>query len=122
VVRAIDEFPILCVAAALAEGETRIRGASELRVKESDRIAVMVSGLRAMGVEVEEFVDGLCIQGARSLRSGNFSSYGDHRVAMSMAVAGLCADKPSVIQGTECVATSFPGFWELLSQAQKGVP
>lgn len=119
VVRAIDEFPILCVAASMATGETQISGAAELRVKESDRIATMVSGLRAMGVEAEERPDGMQILGRQNLSAGSFQSHGDHRVAMSMSVAGLCARGTSIIEGTECVATSFPGFWDLLRSVQR---
>jgi len=116
VVRAIDEFPVLCVAAALAEGETRIRGAGELRVKESDRIAVMAEMLRRSGVEVEERSDGMDILGRGRLDAAVTESRGDHRIAMAMAVAALRADGVSEIRGAGCVATSFPGFFEILSR------
>ncbi len=111
----IDEFPILCVAAAVAEGETTISGAEELRVKESDRIATMAGELRKMGAAVTERPDGLAIHGtgnepARPLRGARCQSYGDHRVAMSMAIAGLVADGPSTIEDTTCIETSFPDF------------
>lgn len=111
----IDEFPILCVAAALAEGETTITGAGELRVKESDRIATMTTELRKMGASIEETKDGLVIQGlgsmkAKRLRGAACTSYGDHRVAMSMAIAGLTAEGETKIQDTDCIETSFPGF------------
>jgi len=111
----IDEFPILCVAAALAEGKTEITGASELRVKESDRIAAMATELRKMGAAAEETNDGLIIQGlgntkSKRLRGAVCTSYGDHRVAMAMAIAGLAAEGETQIQDTECIETSFPGF------------
>lgn len=121
----IDEFPILCVAAALAEGPTTITGAGELRVKESDRIAAMATELKKLGAAVEETEDGLIIHGlggpkARRLRGTICTSYGDHRVAMSIAIAGLTAEGNTTIQDADCIQTSFPGFesklLELLTQ------
>ncbi len=106
---AIDEFPALFVAAALARGTTRVRGAEELRVKESDRIAVMARGLAAMGVHVAERPDGLLVEGGR-LRGGTVDSGGDHRVAMSFAVAAARAEQAVEILDVANVATSFPGF------------
>ncbi len=114
VLRAIDEFPILCVAAALAAGTTRITGAEELRVKESDRISAMADELKKTGVIVEEKDDGIVIEGRNKLKSAIINSHGDHRVAMSMAIAGLTADDEMIVQDTECVNTSFPRFLELL--------
>jgi len=110
--RTIDEFPILCVAAALADGETVISGAEELRVKESDRIATMATELKKFGVAIQETPDGLVIQGTAggALRGASSTSYGDHRVAMSLAIAGLVADAPTLIEDTACIETSFPGF------------
>lgn len=105
----IDEFPVLFVAAAAARGTTRVRGAAELRVKESDRIATMASGLRAIGVDVHELADGADIVGG-SLAGGVIDSHGDHRIAMSFAVAGLVAAAPVRINDCANVATSFPGF------------
>jgi 3-phosphoshikimate 1-carboxyvinyltransferase len=105
----IDEFPILFVAAACAAGVTRVHGAAELRVKESDRIAVMAKGLRALGIDVHETPDGALIHGG-SLRGGAVDSCGDHRCAMSFAVAGLRADATLRIGDCANVATSFPGF------------
>lgn len=105
----IDEFPALFVAAALAEGETRVSGASELRVKESDRIAVMAAALRALGAAVEERPDGAIIRGGR-LAGGVVDSGGDHRVAMSLAIAAQRADGEVAIADCANVATSFPGF------------
>ena len=126
----IDEFPILCVAAALAEGETAITGARELRVKESDRIATMAMELGKMGIAVSETPDGLIIQGVGGrqtcrLRGASCRSYGDHRVAMSLAIAGLVADAPTHIEDAGCIDTSFPGFegklLELLTQSGRGL-
>jgi 3-phosphoshikimate 1-carboxyvinyltransferase len=112
----IDELPILFIAAAFAEGETKVTGARELRVKESDRIGVMVREMRKMGIEVEEYPDGLRIKGSDKARGGTFTSDGDHRVAMSMAIAGLVAGGESAIEQTECINTSFPGFETLLKK------
>jgi 3-phosphoshikimate 1-carboxyvinyltransferase len=108
----IDELPVLFIAAAVAEGQTVIRGAAELRVKESDRIATMASGLRAIGVAIEETPDGALIQGG-TLSGGTVASHGDHRIAMSFAVAGLLARSAIRINDCSNVATSFPGFLEL---------
>jgi 3-phosphoshikimate 1-carboxyvinyltransferase len=107
---AIDEFPVLCIAAAAAEGRTVIRGASELRVKESDRISTMAEGLSSMGVHVEELPDGIVIDGGHGLSGSVVKSYGDHRVAMSMIVAGMMARGITEILGTGCIETSFPDF------------
>jgi 3-phosphoshikimate 1-carboxyvinyltransferase len=112
----IDEFPILCVAAALAEGTTTIKGAEELRVKESDRIKTIASELKKMGVAIEEYPDGLSIQGAESLRGAEVESHGDHRIAMSMAVAALAAEGKTVINGASAVDISFPGFFDIIGR------
>ncbi|PZQ19489.1 MAG: 3-phosphoshikimate 1-carboxyvinyltransferase [Rhodanobacter denitrificans] len=108
----IDEFPALFVAAAAAQGTTRIGGAAELRVKESDRLAAMARGLEALGIAVTEHPDGADIEGG-SIGAGRVDSRGDHRIAMSFAVAGLVADGPVQIADCANVATSFPGFLEL---------
>ena len=105
----IDELPILFVAAAAAQGTTRISGAEELRHKESDRLAVMAAGLRTVGVTLHEQRDGLMITGG-AVAGGVIDSHGDHRVAMSFAVAALVGERTITISGTELVATSFPGF------------
>jgi 3-phosphoshikimate 1-carboxyvinyltransferase len=115
----IDEFPALMVAAACAEGATRISGAAELRVKESDRLAAMATGLRALGVEVEERPDGATITGAR-LREGAVESHGDHRIAMAFAVAAQRAAGPVRIADVANVATSFPGFDRLAQRSGFG--
>ena len=112
--RAIDEFPVISVAACFAEGTTVIRDARELRVKETDRIAAMTEALTRLGGVVEAREDGMVISGVPGLRGGAVKSQGDHRIAMSAAVAALRADGPVVIDDTECTETSFPGFWELL--------
>lgn len=112
--RAIDEFPVISVAAAFAEGTTIIRDARELRVKETDRIAAMTTALIKLGAQVEATEDGMIVTGGERLAGGTVDSHGDHRIAMSCAVAALRASSPVTIQDTECTATSFPNFWELL--------
>ncbi|MCM0081888.1 3-phosphoshikimate 1-carboxyvinyltransferase [Geomonas sp. Red32] len=112
--RAIDEFPVITVAAALAEGTTVISGAAELRVKETDRIAAMADNLRRAGVEVAETKDGMEITGVECLKACNADSFGDHRIAMSMMVAGLTAPGETLVSDVDCIATSFPGFRDLL--------
>ena len=110
----IDEFPILAATALFARGTTRITGAAELRVKESDRIRTMCHELGKLGGRVRELPDGLEIEGGRPLRGAACTSHGDHRVAMSLAVAGGTIRGETRIADTACVATSFPGFWDLL--------
>jgi len=110
----IDEFPVLCVAATQAEGITTIKGAGELRIKESDRIKSMATELRKMGADVEEFEDGLSIRGRSTLRGAEVESYGDHRIAMAMAIAGLIAEGATGIHGVGAVNISFPGFFEII--------
>jgi 3-phosphoshikimate 1-carboxyvinyltransferase len=107
---AIDEFPILFVPAAAASGTTTVRGADELRTKETDRLAVMAAGLRAIGARVEELPDGLVVHGGDTLGAGRVDARGDHRIAMSFAVASLLATGPIENDNTAEVATSFPGF------------
>jgi 3-phosphoshikimate 1-carboxyvinyltransferase len=114
VARTIDEYPVLAVAAAVAEGTTTICGAKELRYKESDRIAVMTEQLRRLGVRVEEREDGMTIEGSRGLEGAPVKSYGDHRVAMALAVAGLSSRGGVEIDDTACADISFPGFFALL--------
>ncbi len=110
----IDEFPLLCVLASMAEGVTTIRGAEELRVKESDRVKAMADGLKTMGVEVEEYPDGLSIKGTEELRGAEVSSMGDHRIAMAFSVAALAARDKTTIVGAEAADISFPGFYDVL--------
>lgn len=107
--RLVDELPVLAVAAAVAEGETVVRDAAELRVKESDRISAIVRNLRALGVEAEELPDGFVVRGGR-IRGGVVESGGDHRIAMAFAVAGLLSEEGVKVLDTDCIATSFPEF------------
>ena len=112
---AVDEIPSVAVAAACAEGVTEISGAEELRVKESDRIATTVAGLKALGAEVSENPDGMIITGS-ALSGGKVESHGDHRIAMAFAVAGNASSSEVMISDVDCVATSFPNFFKLYSQ------
>ena len=112
----IDEYPVLAVAASFAEGETRMRGLGELRVKESDRLAAIVDGLRANGVECEISRDDLIVRGRRRPNGGGLvATHMDHRVAMSFLVMGLASEKPVTVDDASFVATSFPGFAELMN-------
>ncbi len=110
----IDELPLLGLVASQAEGVTEVRGAAELRAKESDRIAGLVAGLRALGAEAEEREDGFAVRGPTRLRGGACDARADHRLAMTFAVAGLVAPGPVAVQGMDSVADSFPGFLEAL--------
>ena len=112
----IDELPILSIAGALASGKTTIRHAEELRVKESDRIAAIAHNLRAMGAQVSELSDGLEIHGPAPLRGARLPSFGDHRIAMAFAIAGLFAEGETVIQDAECIRESYPGFETVLEE------
>jgi 3-phosphoshikimate 1-carboxyvinyltransferase len=116
----IDEFPALFIAAACAEGATTIRGAAELRVKESDRIATMATGLRTLGIAIDEAPDGATIHGG-NMHAGRIDSHGDHRVAMAFAVAGQLADGEVTVTDVANVATSFPGFERLARHAGFGL-
>lgn len=117
---AIDEFPALFIAAACAEGATVLRGAAELRVKESDRIAVMAEGLQRLGIDARETADGMVIQGG-PMRGGEIDSHGDHRVAMSFSMAALRADGAITIRDCKNVDTSFPRFADLARHAGLGI-
>ncbi len=117
--RAIDELPVVAVAACLADGETVIRDASELRVKESDRIGALARELGRLGAAIEPRPDGMVITGGRHFTGGRASSGGDHRIAMALAVAALCADGPVAIEDPECIQTSFPEFQSLLRQVAR---
>ncbi len=110
----IDEIPILAVLGALAAGQTVIRNAAELRVKETDRLKALATNLKAMGAEVYETPDGLTITGGRPLHGARLQSYGDHRIAMAFAIAGLFAEGETVIEDCACIDTSYPGFAETL--------
>lgn len=115
VVDMIDEFPVFAVAAARAEGSTIIQNAAELRNKESDRISMLASELRKIGVAVAETPDGFSIEGPAEIRGGLVDSHGDHRLAMAMAVAGLVSKTSVEIEGAECVSESFPNFTSLMN-------
>ena len=112
----IDEIPILAVAGALGRGDFIVRNARELRVKETDRIATTAANLRLIGVDVEEFDDGMVVHGGTPLKGTELSSYGDHRIAMSFLVAGLSAQGETVVTDAECINTSYPGFERDLAQ------
>lgn len=114
--RAIDEFPAICVAAAVAEGVTVIRDAGELRVKETDRITAMADNLKKLGISVTESENGMDINGSERFLGGTVDSCGDHRIAMSMSVAALAASSAITVTDIACVATSFPAFFPLLEK------
>lgn len=116
IVRAIDELPMLAVIMAFARGTSVIRGAAELRVKESDRIRALAVALTALGVTVEELPDGLVISGQGRVRGGTVHSQGDHRIAMALSVAGLGSDEGVVVREPECIAISFPGYYRLVQE------
>ncbi len=116
----IDELPVLAVLATQAHGQTTLRGAAELRFKESDRIAQVARGLSAMGADVQELEDGLSIRGPSALSGARIDAMNDHRIAMSFAVAGLAAQGETIIEGAHWADISFPGFFELLSKLSGG--
>ncbi len=118
--RLIDEIPALCVVAAVAEGITEIRDAAELKVKESDRLASVAALLSAFGALVEELPEGIIVRGVKELRGTACQSFGDHRLAMAAAVAGLVADGETVVQGAECMDVSFPNFAQVLNELRAG--
>ena len=115
----IDEIPLIAVLATQASGVTEVRGAEELRVKESDRLEAVATNLRAMGCEIEVFADGFRIEGPQKLKGAEILTFHDHRIAMAFSVAGLVADGETVILNSECVAVSYPGFYETLNQLIK---
>ncbi|MBP9154756.1 MAG: 3-phosphoshikimate 1-carboxyvinyltransferase [Xanthomonadales bacterium] len=117
----IDEFPALFVAATAAEGDTIVRGAAELRVKESDRLATMSAALRALGARIDETDDGATVYGGTALTGGRVHAHGDHRIAMSSAIAGQLASAAVIIDDCDNVATSFPGFVELTTSIGFGL-
>ena len=114
--RLVDEIPVLAVAACCAEGVSRITGAEELRVKETDRLAVMARQLGAMGARIEEFEDGMTITGSTPLHGATVDSETDHRVAMSLAVASLVAGGSTTLHRPEAAAVSYPEFWDDLAR------
>jgi len=110
----IDEYPILAIAAAFAEGTTRAHGLGELRVKESDRLAAIVAGLRACGVEARDDGDTLIVRGGAPTGGGAVTTHGDHRIAMSFLMMGLATPEAVTVDEAEMIATSFPGFADLM--------
>lgn len=114
--RLIDEIPVLAVAAAFAQGETRFRDAAELRFKETDRLRALATELGRLGVAVEEMPDGMVVRGGGGLRGARCLSYGDHRMAMAMAVAGLAAPGETVVDDPQAAEISYPGFWRDLQR------
>jgi len=117
--RLVDEVPILSVAACFCDGESRITGAEELRVKETDRLAVMARQLTAMGADIEEHPDGLTIRGGRPLKGAVLDSETDHRVAMSLAIAAMMAEGDSTLARSEAAAVSYPTFWDDLARLRQ---
>ncbi len=119
----IDEIPVLAVLGAVSEEGLTVRDAAELRVKETDRIETVAENLRRLGVKVETAPDGLRVEGRQRFRAGTVNSFGDHRIAMAFAVAGLSADGPVTIEGAEAASVSFPEFWSKLREAAgQGAP
>jgi 3-phosphoshikimate 1-carboxyvinyltransferase len=116
--RLIDEIPVLAAAGAFASGETVIRDAAELKVKETDRILAVVEELGRLGADIRELSDGMIIRPGR-LQGAAINSRGDHRMAMTAAVAGLAAGGETVIEGAECINISFPGFFDLLDSLRE---
>jgi 3-phosphoshikimate 1-carboxyvinyltransferase len=108
--RAIDELPLVALAAAFAEGDTVVSGAAELKVKESDRITGLVDNLAAVGVDIEARDDGFVVHGGTGIAGGRFKSFGDHRMAMLGAIAGAASREGVDVQGFDCVTVSFPEF------------
>ncbi len=118
--RIIDEIPVLALAACFARGTTVIRDAGELRVKESDRISATVDGLRRLGATIEETEDGMIIKGGAKLRGAACDGFGDHRIAMTMGIAGLVAEGETTVIGAEAASVSYPDFWDTLRGIQDG--
>lgn len=114
--RLVDEIPILSLAAACAEGRTVIRDAGELRVKESDRLKAIARELGKLGANIQELPDGLVIEGGARWSGGEVESQGDHRMAMTLGLAALCAPEPVTVQGVQCTETSYPNFWEAIGE------
>jgi 3-phosphoshikimate 1-carboxyvinyltransferase len=118
VVRMIDEFPLLAVVATQARGTTVVRDAAELRVKETDRIAVIASELQKLGADIEPQPDGFVVRGPTPLRGVTVDSHGDHRIAMALVIAGLVAKGKTIVRNTSCIADSFPGFVETMQSIE----
>ncbi len=114
----IDEIPILTVAGLFSSGTFEVRGAKDLRVKESDRVLALVSNLRSMGVEVEEYEDGFAFENKKELAGATINSFGDHRIAMAFAVAALQSSGDTIVEGAEAAAISYPEFWDVVGEFQ----
>ncbi len=117
--RLIDEIPILAVAAAFAQGTTVIKDAQELKVKESNRIDALVAELKKIGADIEKTEDGMVIRGGKRIRGGEISSYGDHRIAMAMTIAGIASEEGVEIDTPQCAAVSFPHFYDIIERMMK---
>ena len=117
----IDELPILALAACFAKGQTKIKDASSLRVKETDRISTTTSELTRMGAHIEETADGMIITGIKSLYGAKTSSHGDHRLAMTLGIAGMLAEGETEIAYPDSTRISYPGFWDDLQALAPGV-
>jgi 3-phosphoshikimate 1-carboxyvinyltransferase len=118
--RILDEVPVLAVAACFARGTTTIKDAQELRVKESDRVRATVRQLSRLGASIEERPDGMVIHGTGKLKGGRVRSHSDHRLAMTLAIAGLLAEGETIVEGAEAASVSYPQFWEHLDNLSKG--
>ena len=116
--RVVDELPVLSLAACFAKGTTLIKDAQELRVKESDRISSTVDILAKLGADIEETDDGMKIKGGRQLEGTTVSSHGDHRIAMTSAIAGLVSTQETIINGAEAASVSYPTFWDSINSMQ----
>jgi 3-phosphoshikimate 1-carboxyvinyltransferase len=112
----IDEIPVLAVLGAASEEGLIVRDASELRIKETDRIATVAENFRRMGIQVEETPDGMAVPGKQKFRAARFDSFGDHRIAMAFVVAALAADSPCTMRDAEAASVSFPEFYEVLDR------
>jgi 3-phosphoshikimate 1-carboxyvinyltransferase len=119
--RLLDELPVLALVATQARGRTVVRDAGELRVKESDRITTTVAELRRLGADIDEMPDGFVVEGPTPLHGARCQTYGDHRIAMMLAIAGLIASSEIIVEGAECVEVSFPGFFGALAALTDGV-
>jgi 3-phosphoshikimate 1-carboxyvinyltransferase len=115
----IDELPLIALAGAFAEGTTTVRGAGELRKKESDRISVTVQNFRRIGVEILEYEDGFSVEGPQRITGGKVDSYGDHRIAMLFSIAGLLSSEGVEVSDTKAVGVSFPRFFETLEEVSQ---
>jgi 3-phosphoshikimate 1-carboxyvinyltransferase len=111
----IDEIPMLAVLATQVEGRVEVRGARELRIKESDRIQTVVAGIRALGGAIEEYEDGFAVTGPQRLNGARIETEGDHRIAMAFAIAGLMAEGETEVVDADCAAVSFPEFYDALA-------